>query len=214
MTISRIENFVECPRAHIVFAHGAGADKSSGFMEDVTELLNESGFNVTRFNFPYMDRRLNENKKFPPDRMPKLLACFEQVLAQIDSQLPIFLMGKSMGSRVATILSGATSEQSAYLDNIQGVIALGYPFHPIGKPEKLRVEPVQALVKPALILQGERDKLGDKTTVSSFDLPKSCKVVYLPDGDHDLKPRVKSGLTHAQNLQQAMDAVKEFIGEH
>lgn len=213
MSISKIESNVQDAKAHFIFAHGAGADKSSEFMENYTQLLNNASFNVTRFNFPYMDRRITEQKKFPPDRMPKLLDCFEQVLSANRQKLPLFLIGKSMGSRVATTLLGDSEIDSHYLAQIKGVICLGYPFHPIGKPDKLRMSPIEALKKPALILQGERDKLGNRELIETFELPNLCKVVYLPDGDHDLKPRVKSGFTYEENLRQSITDIEAFVDE-
>ena len=213
MSISKIESHVEQAKAHLIFAHGAGADKSSEFMTRFTQLLNDAAYSVTRFNFPYMDRKIAEDKKFPPDRMPKLLDCFEQVLTDYEQDLPLYLIGKSMGGRVAATLSGDSEINSAHLTKIKGVICLGYPFHPIGKPEKLRMTPIETLKKPALILQGDRDKLGDKEMIATLDIPELCQVVFLPDGDHDLKPRVRSGKTHEQNLRQAVREIEVFIGE-
>ena len=138
----------------VIFAHGAGADKSHEFMEQVSRYLNDHGINVIRFNFSYMDVRLAEGNRRPPDRMPKLLECFETVIKELDTDLPVFLAGKSMGGRVA-----ATLARDKTL-NVLGVMCLGYPFHPQKKPEKIRLEPLQQTQKPILILQGTRDALG------------------------------------------------------
>lgn len=206
-TISKKENFVEHAKALFIFAHGAGADKSSEFMEKFTLMLNEQNINVLRFNFNYMDKRLLDGKRYPPEKMDKLIACFGQVLANISSKLPVYLIGKSMGGRVAATLA----EQA--LDNIQGVVCLGYPFHPQKKPEKLRLTPLQNTQLPILILQGERDALGCKEEIANYQLSSKCRLVYLPDGDHDLKPRVKSGFTHQQHLTTAITEIVKFIDE-
>ncbi|GAA6206440.1 alpha/beta family hydrolase [Thalassotalea sp. SU-HH00458] len=206
--ISVVENTVDGAIALVVFAHGAGADKSSDFMQTMTELLNAQKINVLRFNFGYMDKRLKEDKRYPPERMPKLLNCLKTVLSYVDSSLPLFLAGKSMGGRVAATLV------EDKLAKVKGVICLGYPFHPQKKPEKLRLEPLQNTSSPILIVQGERDALGNKQEIERYQMSSLCQVAFLADGDHDLKPRVKSGYTHQQHLQSAVQLIQTFINEH
>ncbi len=217
---SIIESFVEQPNALFIFAHGAGADKSHHFMENFTAALNEKKINVVRFNFPYMDKRLVDGRKYPPNRMPLLLECFEAVVKHYlnnnPNNLPIFIGGKSMGGRVAATLS--SSELVSQVNEkasagIMGVICIGYPFHPQKKPEKLRLEPLQETLLPTLILQGDRDALGDQSEIENYDISPLCKVYYFEDGDHDLKPRVKSGYTHAQHLKTAAEQLTRFIHE-
>jgi predicted alpha/beta-hydrolase family hydrolase len=208
LTISTIENTVAEPKALVVFAHGAGADKSHEFMETISKLLNQQNINVLRFNFSYMDVRLAQGNRRPPDRMPKLLQCFETVLAELETPLPIFLAGKSMGGRVAATLA------SDKMLNVQGVMCLGYPFHPQKKPEKLRLAPLQETQKPILILQGTRDALGNEEEIAHYDLATCCHCVFFPDGDHNLKPRVKSGFTHSQHIHKAVHEMVRFINEY
>ena len=199
----------EKPKALIIFAHGAGADKSSEFMEHFAQRLTAIQFSVLRFNFPYMDKRLADGKRRPPDRMPKLIECFESVLHSVrELNLPIFLMGKSMGSRVAATMA------ETELHNVEGVIALGYPFHPQKKPENLRLTPIFESKKPMLIIQGSRDALGNREEITDYDLPEYCQTVFLEDGDHDLKPRVKSGFTHQEHIESAIRAIEGFFNEH
>ncbi|PHR85487.1 MAG: hypothetical protein COA59_00575 [Colwellia sp.] len=213
--ISKIENTVDNPIAQIIFAHGAGADMHHEFMEQVSTLLNKANINVVRFNFPYMDKRIELGKRYPPDRMPKLIDCYKRVinnLPVIDSNqtmLPLFIGGKSMGSRVAATIAAA--DDIAML--IQGVFCFGYPFHPTKKTEKLRLEPLQNTQKPILILQGERDTLGSQVEIVQYDVSTLCHTIFLPDGDHSLKPRVKSGYTHQQHIETAVSAIVTFIQE-
>ncbi len=199
---------VDDAKALVLFAHGAGADKSSDFMAQVTQLLNDAAINVIRFNFNYMDKRLVDGKRYPPDRMPKMLACFSKVIAETDSSLPLFLVGKSMGSRVA-----ATLIEEAF-DKVKGVVCIGYPFHPPKKPDKLRLEPLQKNKKPVLILQGDRDALGNQEEVNQYQLSQLCQVEFFADGDHNLKPRVRSGFTHKEHLDRAVLSIRKFIDEH
>ena len=206
MTTTLINN-VENAKAQVILAHGAGADKHHAFMEKIVQLLNAQQINVLRFNFPYMDKRSEDGKRYPPDRMPKLIACYQEVIASVDDSLPVFLMGKSMGGRVAATLARQR------IANVQGIICLGYPFHPQKKTDKLRLEPLQETVYPILIVQGDRDALGNKDEIAQYTISALCQLHFLDDGDHDLKPRVKSGFTHEQHLQSAIDEIIRFIDE-
>jgi predicted alpha/beta-hydrolase family hydrolase len=208
LPISTIKNTVENPKAFVIFAHGAGADKSHEFMDNVASLLIVKDVNVLRFNFSYMDVRLAEGNRRPPDRMPKLLQCFEAVIEELVTDLPVFLAGKSMGGRVA-----ATLARDETL-NVLGVMCLGYPFHPQKKPEKLRLEPLQETQMPILILQGTRDALGNEEEISGYEFSDKCHCVFFTDGDHNLKPRVKSGFTHSQHVQESVNEMVRFIDEH
>lgn len=194
-------------KALLVFAHGAGADMESPFIEDFTGRLNTISCDVARFNFLYMEKRLIDGKRRPPDRMPKLLECFKSVLDQIETDLPVILIGKSMGGRVAATL---VADKSL---NVAGVICLGYPFHLQKKAEKLRLEPLQATTKPILIIQGTRDALGSQEEIAGYDIATQCQVTFLADGDHDLKPRIKSGYTHQQHLSSAIKEITRFIDD-
>jgi len=206
------------PIGSVLFAHGAGADMQHAFMTELSQQFSMLGLTVIRFNFPYMIKRAVDGVKRPPDRMPMLINHFcevlnsEQVQTVITNQ-PIYLAGKSMGCRVALSVLGNASLFAQYATQIKGAICLGYPFHAIGKPEKLRLNPINECLKPILIIQGERDKLGDKTAVLSYQLPNQCQVHFINDGDHDLKPRIKSGYCYQQQLQLAMLKIKSFVHE-
>ncbi|TPH12540.1 alpha/beta family hydrolase [Litorilituus lipolyticus] len=213
-----IENQVEKPIAHVIFAHGAGAGMHHEFMEAMVKALNKECISVLRFNFPYMDKRAELGKKYPPDRMPKLLSCYEEViesyLKNIDDayqQIPFLVGGKSMGSRVAATLVSSLSEVSqSTLSAIDGVFCLGYPFHPAKKPEKLRLEPLQENVRPVLILQGSRDTLGSEEEIKQYQLSATVRCHFLIDGDHSLKPRVKSGYKLDEHLRTAAKEIAQF----
>jgi len=220
--INILLNTVEHAKANVVFAHGAGANMSHDFMNEMTKLFNDLSINVLRFNFPYMDKRALLGKKYPPDRMPKLLACYQEVIEHAISQfkgneLPLFIGGKSMGSRAAASLvavADADVMAARLLNKISGVFCLGYPFHPAKKPEKLRLEPLFAATKPILIVQGDRDTLGSKDEICAYQLPEHCQCVFLEDGDHSLKPRVKSGYKYPAHMQRAAKEIAGFIHAH
>ena len=94
---------------------------------------------------------------------------------------------------------------------VAGLVCLGYPFHPPGRPEKTRTEHLADLRTPALILQGERDRFGTPGDVAGYELSASITVEWLPDGDHDLAPRKRSGRTLEQNWNDAVEAIAGFV---
>ena len=93
---------------------------------------------------------------------------------------------------------------------VAGLVCLGYPFHPPGKPERLRTQHLEALETPTLIVQGARDSFGTAEEVASYSLSPSIEVVWMEDGDHSFKPRKRSGRTHDDNLRAAADAIVTF----
>ena len=193
-----------------VFAHGAGAPATSDFMETIATGLAAQGIRVARFNFPYMQQRVDNGIRRPPERVPKLIAQYQQLIASIDQ--PMVIGGKSMGGRMASLVASALSTDTQEADaKIKGVACLGFPFHPANKPEKLRTEHFPLIRQAIFIAQGERDKLGTKEEVLSYGLPDSINWLWLEDGDHDLKPRVKSGFTHQAHLQTTIINMAEFI---
>lgn len=190
-----------------VFAHGAGAPLTSDFMQQVSAGLAKQGIRVLRFNFNYMQQRLDTGSRRPPERADKLIAQFQNVISSLNA--PMVIGGKSMGGRMASLVA---AEGGADLSKqVKGVACLGYPFHPQGKPEKLRIEHLADISQPLFIMQGERDKLGNKLEVASYSLPDSMQWLWLEDGDHDLKPRVKSGFTHQQHIQSVIMHLSNYI---
>lgn len=193
-----------------VFAHGAGAGMESDFMTQVAEGMANQGVQVIRFEFPYMQIRRALGTKRPPDRAPKLLEHFKAELKAIGG--PFVIGGKSMGGRMASMLVAQLNEdQDPLLDEIKGVVAFGYPFHPQGKPENLRTDHFENVSVPMLVLQGSRDKLGDRELVSGLALPANMDVQWFEDGDHDLKPRKASGYTHEDHINQAITSAADFV---
>ncbi|AVF94435.1 MULTISPECIES: alpha/beta fold hydrolase [Vibrio] len=187
-----------------IFAHGAGAGMEHDFMAAVAKGLVEQGIRVVRFNFPYMIKRAEDGKKRPPDRAPKLLEAYEEVIAHFTSQ-PIVIGGKSMGGRMSSLL--------AENELVAGIACLGFPFHPPGKPEKFKGDHLANIEKPTLILQGERDTFGKREEFDDFVLSSQVKVSFLPDGDHSFKPRKSSGHTEAGNIDLAVEQLAAFIKE-
>lgn len=188
-------------RITVAFAHGAGAPMDSDFMAVLAARLGAAGLRVARFEFPYMASRRTDGKRRAPDRMPVLLETYRGVVAELGPG-PVVVSGKSMGGRVASMIADEAGAA--------GLVCFGYPFHPPGRPEKLRTEHLAALRTPALILQGERDPFGTRDEVGDYALSGSIEVAFLPDGDHDLKPRKASGRTREQNWAEAAARAAAF----
>ncbi|MFA0134900.1 alpha/beta fold hydrolase [Vibrio splendidus] len=187
-----------------VFAHGAGAGMDHEFMQSVAKGLAFKGIRVIRFNFPYMIKRAEDGKRRPPDRAPKLLEAYQDIIKQCDAD-KLVIGGKSMGGRMASHLSE--------VDKVAAMACLGFPFHPPGKPEKYKGEHLAELQKPCLILQGERDTFGKREEFADFDLSDSIRVEFIPDGDHSFKPRKSSGYTEQQNIALTVEKLSAFIKE-
>ncbi|WP_102297133.1 alpha/beta fold hydrolase [Vibrio cyclitrophicus] len=187
-----------------IFAHGAGAGMEHEFMQSVAKGLAFKGIRVIRFNFPYMIKRAEDGKRRPPDRAPKLLEAYQEIIEQVDAN-KLVIGGKSMGGRMASHLSE--------VDKVAAMACLGFPFHPPGKPEKYKGEHLAELEKPCLILQGERDTFGKREEFADFELSGSIRVEFIPDGDHSFKPRKSSGYTEQQNIALTVEKLSAFIKE-
>lgn len=196
--------------AGLLLAHGAGAPYDSDFMNQVAEYVANQGIYVGRFEFPYMSRRREDGRKRPPDREPVLRTSFREAYDAFHKPTtPCFIGGKSMGGRLATLVAADGEIEPA------GVICWGYPFHPTGRPEKLRVEHLKSLSVPTLILQGERDPFGNREEFSSFGLDNPrVTITWFADGNHDLRPRKASGLTHKSHLAESAQVAGSFIVAH
>ena len=191
--------------ATLLLAHGAGAPMDSEVLNRLVDALVAQGVAVARFEFPYMARRRQGGGKRPPDRQPILLAAFTAALAALPDDRPCYIGGKSMGGRMASLLAADGAA-------VAGVVCFGYPFHPPGKPEKTRIDHLPGLTVPMLVCQGERDPFGTREQVAGYRLGEQVCVHWLADGDHDLKPRKASGLTHEANLMEAATATARFMG--
>jgi predicted alpha/beta-hydrolase family hydrolase len=187
-----------------VFAHGAGGAMDTPFMSTVARELGERGIRVVRFEFPYMAARRTGGKRGAPDREPVLLKTWREVAAQLGGGPRLFIGGKSMGGRMATLVADELQ--------VRGAVIFGYPFHPPGQPNKLRTAHLENLTTPMLVLQGERDPFGTRDDVAGYALSPQLRVEWIPDGDHSLKPRAKSGRTERDNLLHAVDAAAKFMG--
>jgi len=185
----------------IVLAHGAGAGMNSEFMQAMAKGLADCGLKVVRFEFPYMIKRREAGTRRPPDRKPILRETWLEVIELLETD-SLIIGGKSMGGRIASLIADEAK--------VSGLVCLGYPFHPSGKPNKLRIEHLKTIETPTLIVQGERDALGNKDEVAGYKLSKTIQFHWLPDGDHSFKPRKLSGRSQEDNWNDALQITTEF----
>ncbi|MAN18176.1 MULTISPECIES: alpha/beta fold hydrolase [unclassified Synechococcus] len=193
----------------VLLGHGAGAGMDSPFMAAMADGLADQGWQVLRFEFPYMQRQRNSGKKRPPDKAELLLNSFREQVKALAHDKPLVIGGKSMGGRIASLLADALFDEQ----RIQACICLGYPFHPLGKPDQLRTDHLADLRTPTLVVQGERDAMGRQEEVSTYKLSKQLQLAWLPDGDHSFKPRKSSGHSEASNWALAIEAMDRFLSQ-
>ncbi|PMR76721.1 dienelactone hydrolase [Billgrantia endophytica] len=192
----------------LLIAHGAGAGQGSFFMSQLRTALAEHGVQTLAIEFAYMQRMQKEAKRFPPPRIDRLvdeLNAWCDILTHQELG-PFWLGGKSMGGRAASLL--AARDQAA------GLILCGYPFHPPGRPENLRLAHWPLLTCPTLVVQGSRDPFGSREEVMEYDLDERVRVHWLEDGDHDWKPRRISGHTQAVLIREGAVAIAGFMQEY
>jgi hypothetical protein len=208
VTTSFLFDGPEDARATILLAHGAGAPMDSASMNATTKVLAAAGFRVARFEFGYMAGRRSGVRK-PPPKAETVMPEYVAAIRDIGVTGPLVIGGKSMGGRVASMV--ADSEYAA--GRIAGLLCLGYPFHPPGRPAQLRTAHLLELQTPTLICQGTRDEFGDRYEVGEYGLSDAIEVFWLEDGDHDLKPRKAiSGFTTAQHLAAVAERVGDWVG--
>jgi len=191
----------------ILLAHGAGAPMDSASMNAASKALVEQGFRVVRFEFGYMAARRTSDQRKPPPKAEIVKPEYLSAIADLSAKGPLIIGGKSMGGRVASMIADEVYAKGL----IAGLLCLGYPFHPPAKPEQLRTAHLKDLKTPTLICQGTRDEFGTKEEVPGYDLSDRIKLLWLEDGDHDLKPRKKiSGFSAADHLATMAKTVRDW----
>lgn len=191
----------------VLLAHGAGAPMDSASMAAAAKALAGAGFRVARFEFDYMAARRTGTARTPPPRAEKLNPQYIAAVDALGAAGPLIIGGKSMGGRVASMVADELFAQG----RIRGLLCLGYPFHPPGKPGQLRTGHLAELKTPALIVQGTRDEFGTREEVPAYGLSPEIDILWLEDGDHDLKPRKRvSGFSPADHLATMAEAVSTW----
>jgi uncharacterized protein len=193
----------------VLLAHGAGADMHAAALTVVADALSEARVPSLRFDFPY--RRAGRRA---PDRPPVLLAAVRAAAAELArrAKLPperLVLGGRSMGGRICSMV---VADEAAPLPAL-GLALLGYPLHPPGKPEQLRVEHFPRITVPVLFVSGTRDSFAapDELEEHVKNVKGPVTFSWLETADHGFKPLKASGLTAAAALAAAAEAVVSFV---
>ena len=170
----------------MILAHGAGAPQTHPFMTAFARLLSARGIDVVTFNFLYMERG-----RRVPDPRARLEACYRAVVAAVrararDGERRLVVGGKSMGGRIATQVAAADGGEVA----VDGLVLLGYPLHPPGRPDKPRTAHLPSVTAPMLFVQGERDAFGtpDELRPVLADCA-DAELFTVAGADHSLKTR-------------------------
>ena len=198
------------PDRAVLLAHGAGSDRNAPALVAVAESLDAAGIPALRFDFPY---RLAGRKA--PDRPPVLLAAVREAAAELARQtgLPrerLVLGGRSMGGRYCSLAVGDPDDPLPAL----GLLLLGYPLHPAGRPDSLRVEHFPRLKVPLLFLSGDRDALAGKNELEKWagTIPGPVDFHWLAGGDHGFRvPKSFGGKGEAAVLAEVADVSLRWV---
>ena len=194
--------------ATLILGHGAGGGQRSTFMVDFARAISALGVDVVTFNFPYMEQR-----RRIPDRAPVLEACYRSVIASVHAQLgapkrALFIGGKSMGGRIATQVAAADLTLP-----IAGLVLLGYPLHPPGRPTERRDKHLPAVGRPMLFVQGSRDAFGTPAELAPIigTIGPSASIHVVAGGDHSLKLARKDPAAQAAVYDDVLRTMVEWV---
>jgi predicted alpha/beta-hydrolase family hydrolase len=190
--------------AALVVGHGAGAGQNSPFMVRTAEGLAARGIAAATFDFPYMRAR-----RGAPDRPPVLEQAWRDAIAQARTELaglPLFIGGKSMGGRISSQVAAQGVE------GVSGLVFLGYPLHPPGKPQQRRDAHLPAIAEPMLFVQGGKDAFGTADEIRTL-LPALQKATLheIPNGDHSFKVSGRGAPQPDVVLTDILEVVKNWI---
>jgi uncharacterized protein len=188
----------------LILAHGAGADMNHEFMEYFADALGSDALAVARFNFRYI-----EAGRRAPDKQPVLESTYRDVVEQIvDERSPerVFIGGKSMGGRIGSHIVASGAEAN-------GLVYLGYPLHPPGRPERMRDAHLGDIKAPQLFVEGTRDPFCPLETLAEVIGKRklTADVVVIDDGDHSLKVRKSSGRSTKEAWNEAIGAIAAWV---
>jgi uncharacterized protein len=188
----------------LILGHGAGAGIRSDFMEFVASELATRAVRVTRFNFAYVEAR-----KKTPDRQPVLEDTYAAVVEHVrreERPQRLFLGGKSLGGRIAShVVAGGQAAD--------GLVFLGYPLHPPGRPDRLRSAHLNEISVPMLFVEGTRDPFCPLETLEKVgaDFTAPVEIAVIDGGDHSLRVRKSSGRSTEEAWGEAVEQVADWI---
>jgi predicted alpha/beta-hydrolase family hydrolase len=194
------ENLTWNGETAIILGHGAGQGMNSPFMNYFHTELTSRGLLTVNFNFDYMEQR-----RKVPDPQLKLQARYRAVIADVVTEHQpkrLIIGGKSMGGRVASYVAGDIPE-------VNGLLFLGYPLHPPGKPDQMRDAHLYGLAKPMLFISGTKDTFAERPLLERVvgQIGERATLVWIEGGDHSLKTSKKG----TESLRTAADAIENWV---
>jgi uncharacterized protein len=194
----------------VILAHGAGATQTTSFMVRFATSLAARGIDTVTFNFEYAEQR-----RRVPDRNDKLEGCYRAVIAAVrggtfhdDAAFrKLVIGGKSMGGRIASQVAARGQE------GIAGLVFLGYPLHPPGRPDQLRAKHLPDIRAPMLFVQGSRDAFGTPEELRHVfgGLEMAADLCVVEDGDHSFKVPKRSAMPQEQVHEFVLDAIVRWL---
>lgn len=199
--------FLTPPRARAiyVFAHGAGAGMAHPFMVAVADELAGRGIASLRYQFPYMEE--GGKRPDPPKLAQAAVRAAVEEAARLVPSLPLIAGGKSFGGRMTSQAWAASA-----LPGVRGLVFLGFPLHPAGKPSDERAEHLSDVKIPMLFLQGTRDALADVKLLKPVikRLGARASLELFEDADHSFHVPARSGRKDADVRRAMLDAFAEW----
>jgi predicted alpha/beta-hydrolase family hydrolase len=193
-------------RALLVLAHGAGAGMRHPFMQAIAEALAVEGVATLRYQFPYMDAG---GRRPDPPAVAEAAVCVAVGKGRaMAPDLPLFAGGKSFGGRMTS-----TAQAHAPLDGVRGLVFLGFPLHPAGRPGTTRAAHLERVTIPMLFLQGTRDSLAvlDLLRPVCDHLGARASLHVVDGADHSFNMLKRSGRTNPEVLRELASAISAWV---
>src|ERR1041385_2105395 len=191
-----------------VLAHGAGAGMSHPCMETVATGLAERGIATLRYQFPYMEK--GSKRPGAPAVAHAAVRAAVAEAARHCPGLPLIAGGKSFGGRMTS-----QAQAIASLPDVRGLVFLGFPLHPPGKPSIERAAHLADVKIPVLFLHGTRDEFAELRLLGPVieRLKILASLHLVKDGDHSLHIPARSGRKNVEVMAEVLDAVAGWIGQ-
>src|SRR3989449_9166326 len=189
-------------RVLYVLAHGAGAGMRHRFLETIVRALAERGIGTLRYQFPYMERRAR--RPDPPAVAAATVRAAVAEAARVAPGLPLVAGGKSFGGRMTS-----TAQAQEPLPGVQGLVFLGFPLHPPGRPADQRAEHLAQVRIPMLFLQGDRDEFADLKLLRPMvkQLGERATLHLVAGGDHSFHVLKRSGRTDVEVMAELVETI-------
>jgi hypothetical protein len=191
----------------LILGHGAGADQTSGFMVAFANALAERGIDIVTFNFLY-----SEHRRRIPDPNARLESCWRAVIETVRSRTTssagkLALGGKSMGGRIASQVAAGDA------GDLAGLVFLGYPLHPPGRPDRLRAAHLRAVKAPMLFVQGSRDAFGTPAELQPIigQLAPAADLFVVEGGDHSFKVPKSAGVKQQDVYRAIQERIETWL---